>query len=378
MLWGLDRRAFRQLVLLCTSHFLFSCSFNMPIPELPAYLSSLGGERYIGLIISLFTLMAGLSRPFSGKLADTVGRVPVMIYGSLICVVCSLLYPVLGSVAGFLWLRFFHGFSTGFKPTGASAYVADIIPLSRRGQAMGVLGLCSTLGLSLGPALGSAVAQRYGLTFMFFTSAVAALLSVLILAGMKESLAQRQPFRWRLLRISRREIFEPRVTAPALVTFLLYASYGAALTLIPDMSLRSGLHNKGVFFTFFTLGSVGVRLLAGRVPDRFGRVPVLKLAGVIMAGSMLLIALRPGAGLLLAAAVVYGLAMGMLSPAASAWTVDLARPGGRGRALATMFIAMEAGIGLGALASGWWYNLSGGSGLLTFSGMALLALLAVG
>jgi MFS family permease len=103
------------------SSFLFSVSFNMPIPELPAYLSSLGGAEHKGLIIALFTLTAGISRPFSGKLADTIGRVPVMAVGSLVCFVCGFLYPVLGTVAGFLFIRLIHGFSTGFKPTAGGA-----------------------------------------------------------------------------------------------------------------------------------------------------------------------------------------------------------------------------------------------------------------
>ena len=64
-------------LLLCLSHALFAGSFNMMIPELPAYLSSLNGAEHKGLIIALFTLTAGISRPFSGKLADTIGRMPV-------------------------------------------------------------------------------------------------------------------------------------------------------------------------------------------------------------------------------------------------------------------------------------------------------------
>ncbi|HMQ62313.1 MAG TPA: hypothetical protein PKE06_16675, partial [Flavilitoribacter sp.] len=61
-------------LLICVSHFLFGASFNMLIPELPAYLTSLGGAEYKGLIIALFTVTAGISRPFSGRLTDTVGR----------------------------------------------------------------------------------------------------------------------------------------------------------------------------------------------------------------------------------------------------------------------------------------------------------------
>src|SRR5688500_11015406 len=91
-----------KFILLCMSSFLFSSSFNMLIPELPAYLSSMGGGAYKGYIIALFTLTAGISRPFSGRLSDTIGRVPVMAVGSLVCVVCGLLYPLLTTIAGFL------------------------------------------------------------------------------------------------------------------------------------------------------------------------------------------------------------------------------------------------------------------------------------
>ena len=108
----------------------------MLIPELPAYLTSMGGAEYKGFIISLFTLTAGLSRPFSGRLTDRVGRIPVMAFGSLVCFVCGFLYPVFITVVPFLLLRLGHGFSTGFKPTGTAAYIADIVPANRRGEAL--------------------------------------------------------------------------------------------------------------------------------------------------------------------------------------------------------------------------------------------------
>ena len=88
----------------------------MIVPKLPSFLTSLGGGELKGLIISAFTLTAMASRPFSGKLADTIGRIPVIMIGSIVCLVCSLIYPVLTSVAGFIALRLVHGFSTGFTP----------------------------------------------------------------------------------------------------------------------------------------------------------------------------------------------------------------------------------------------------------------------
>jgi MFS family permease len=167
--------------LLCLSNFLFSASFSMIIPELPDYLASLGGKEYIGYTIALFTLTAGLSRPFSGKLTDHIGRVPVMAFGSLVCFLCGGLYPIIHTVQGFLFLRFLHGMSTGTKPTATAAYVADIIPENRRGEAQGGLGIFTATGMSMGPAIGSYLASEIGLREMFWISSLFALFSILIL-----------------------------------------------------------------------------------------------------------------------------------------------------------------------------------------------------
>lgn len=365
-----------HFILLCLSNALFSASFNMMIPELPAYLTRMGGEDYKGYIIGLFTLMAGLSRPFSGKLTDTIGRVPVMIFGSLICVICSLLYPMISTVGAFLLLRFFHGFSTGFKPTGTSAYVSDMVPVNRRGEAMGMVGLFSTIGMAMGPAIGGFVAVRWNINIMFQLSAVFALLSVVILIGMKETLTNKQPFRFSLLKISKDEIFEPLVWSPVIVCFLTYFSYGVVLTIIPDFCAFLGISNKGVFYTFFTASSIGIRLLAGKVSDQYGRVPILKASSILMAGSMLMMGLADSSTLLMASAVVYGISVGLNSPAVTAWTVDLGQPQHRGRALASMYIAMEAGIGLGAYFSAFIYNNKSTNFPITFYVMAGITLLA--
>ncbi|GAB3329671.1 lmo2826 family MFS transporter [Larkinella ripae] len=364
--------------LLCLSSFLFFASFNMLIPELPAYLTSLGGAEYKGYIISLFTLTAGLSRPFSGRLTDTVGRVPVMAFGSLVCFVCGFLYPWVGSVwfngiAALLLLRLIHGFSTGFKPTGTSAYVADIVPDERRGEAMGVLGLSGSIGMAFGPALGSWLTSAFGLNPLFYTSSTLALLSIGILLNMKETLPERVPFRWSLLRISRRDVFEPAVFAPSLVTFLNSFSFGAVITLAPDFSQALNVGNKGLFFTVFTISSLAIRFLAGKISDQYGRRPILRIASLIITIAMLLLAFSTSVFSFLLAAVVFGVSMGMYSPTAQAWTVDLSHSGNRGRALATMYIALEAGIGLGAYLSAYLYGNQAGQFARAFLVMAFFS-----
>jgi MFS family permease len=345
-----------QFGLLCLSSFLFFASFNMIIPELPSYLTSLGGGEYKGLIISLFTLTAGLSRPFSGKLADKVGRIPVMVFGGLVCIVAGFLYPITGSVAAFLLLRFLHGFSTGFTPTGTAAYVADVIPLNKRGEAMGLLGLSGSLGMAAGPALGGAIANQFSIDFMFYASSFAAFLSVAVLVRMHETLDDPHRFRMGLLKISREELFEPRVISPSMVMMLSAFSFGIILTIIPDFSNHLGIQNKGLFFTSFTLSSLAIRFLAGRASDKYGRVNVLRISNALLVVAMLCIGISSTVTQLLVSGALFGVAVGMNSPTVFAWTIDLSHEAHRGRAMATMYIALEAGIGFGALISGWVYG----------------------
>lgn len=342
--------------LVCLSSLLFSASFNMLIPELPNYLSSLGGAEYKGLIIALFTLTAGLSRPFSGRLTDTLGRVPVMATGSIVCFVCGFLYPVLGTVSGFLFLRLLHGFSTGFKPTATAAYVADIIPQGRWGEALGFHGLCFSTGMAIGPAIGSTITMHFSLNALFYTSSLFALLSIVILMNMKETIPVKQRFRWSILKISRKDIIALEVLPAAIVTFLSYVCYGAILTLIPDWSEHLGIANKGLFFMVFTVFSLLIRFLAGKASDKYGRIRIIIIGLALLVISLLVIGFGDTATGLMVGAAVYGIAIGILSPALNAWTVDMSLPDHRGKAMATMYIALEAGIGLGALCAGWYYQ----------------------
>ncbi|MDX1907674.1 MAG: MFS transporter [Bacteroidia bacterium] len=368
-----------QFWLLCLSNFLFSASFQMLIPELPDYLSSLGGAEYKGYLIGLFTLTAGISRPFSGKLADTIGRVPVMVFGTLVCVVCGLAYPMMMTVGGLLLLRTLHGFSTGFKPTATSAYISDIAPVAQRGEAMSIAAISAGLGMSFAPPVGSWIAQQYGMNVLFYTSTVLALGSIVILTrGLYETLPDRQPFRWSLLRMSRKDLFEPAVMGPFVVTLLVSFSSGVAITLTPDLSKGLGLSNKGIFFLVSTLAALLVRVVAAKSSDRRGRLPVLLVSAAGLAVSLGWLGAGQDTPSFILASLLYGASWGVMTPTLQAWTIDLSTADNRGRALATMYIALEAGIGLGAWTSAWLYHNEAARMGISFYLAGGLALLAMG
>lgn len=351
----------------------------MIIPELPNYLTTLGGEDYKGFIIAIFTLTAGISRPFSGKLTDRVGRIPVMIIGAFVCFFVGFMYPLISSVAGFFLIRLIHGFSTGFKPTGTIAYVADIVPVNRRGEAMGISGFFGTTGMAIGPVIGSQVATHFSLDSMFYCSSALAITSILILIGMKETLPNPERFKLSHLHIDKDEIYDRDAFPPSLVMGFTLFCFGIVLTVIPDFSVHLGLapENKGLFFGVFTIASLSVRIFAGKASDKYGRVKVLIFSSLGYMIGMTMIALSTNLWMFFAGAVVFGFGTGMNSPTLFAWTADLALEKHRGKALATVFIALELGIMLGAIISGWVYNNKSENFPITFFIGSLSAFIAL-
>lgn len=348
----------------------------MIVPELPSFLSSLGGGEYKGLIISLFTVTALISRPFSGKLADRIGRKPVIVAGSLVCFLSSMIYPMLTTVFGFLFLRLIHGFSTGFTPTGQTAYLGDIIPAHKRGEAMGILGTAGTLGMAGGPALGGWLSALFSLDVMFYCSSGFAIISSLIVFNITETVKEKHVVSWRLLKVERKDLFEPRVFAPALVMGLCAYSFGTLFTILPDFGSYVGIENKGLLFTYFTMASFLIRLLAGKASDRFGRVSILRVSTAFMTFALLWMGFADGSTMLIVGAFMYGLAQGATSPTLLAWAADLSDPEHKGRGVSSLYIFMEFGIGVGAFLSGWIYGDDTSRFFITFLIPSILSALA--
>lgn len=104
-----------------------------------------------------------------------------------------------------------------------------------------------------------------------------------------------------------------------------------------------------------TISSLAVRLIAGKASDRYGREQVLLVSTILAAIAMVLVGLGKTPTDLMLAMIIYGCAHGMTSPTVFAWATDLSDDRFKGRGISSLYIFMELGIGVGALASGFIY-----------------------
>ncbi len=328
----------------------------MILPELPGYLDAMGGGDFKGAIVGLFTITACISRPFSGRLADTIGRVPVILFGTFMGIITNSLYVIVPTVTGFLILRLIHGLTVGFNATGTTAYISDVVPSEKRGEAMGFFGLMNNIGAGLAPLLGSYVNKEYGSNAMFLTASVFSIISALVFWNIHETLKNKQSFKPALLNLKKQDLAEKRVWLPATIMLLMVFAFGTVLTIGFDLAEELKAQNKGIVLMIMTLSSVLIRVIAGRFSDRYGRKSAMLVGLTTLGFGLILMANAQTLNALYFSAFVVGMAFGMNNPTVFAWVTDWSHPNNKGRAISTLFIALEAGVGLGAFISAEVYG----------------------
>ena len=342
------KRYSKDFWLLSASMFFFMLSFNLILPEMNGFISGLGGSEVKGSIIFLFSVAAGVSRPFAGRLADLIGRKRSVFIGLGIAIAASISYAWVGALSVFFILRFAHGLSAGFAPTGATALLTDILPPGRKGAAMGLWGTFISLGIGVGQALGSYIFERSNFDTLFMTSAAFGILALLLLSPIKETLPVQQAFHWRQLLIKWEDVVEPSVKPAALIMLLTAISSGLIFVLTPDYSTYLGIANKGYFFGIYVLSTIGIRLVFSSLSDRIGRRETMVIGCSLLVLSMVLLGYANDLWSYSFAAAIFGLATGISSPTLFAWTADLSLAHRRGTGSGTLFIALEIGILIGS------------------------------
>jgi MFS family permease len=328
---------------------IFMMSFSMLLPELPEYITQLGGKDYIGYVVGLFTVSAGLSRFWSGRLADKIGRVRIILFGTFVTAICGFLYIYTTSIALFLGLRLIHGLSTGWRPIGATAMLTDITPPGRIGEA-------GSTGMALGPAFGSLLKEEVSYDAMFIASSVCGVIAILLSLRLKESHSSPQKLELSDLNILKGKVLDFSAKHAMWVTLFETFAFGVVITVSPLLVGGLGFKYKGLFNLTFVFASMAMRVFAGKASDKYGRKLLLTIGVSTLIIALIVMGFSTSKSLVILGGILYGFSIGLNRPTTFAWTVDLARPGKLGLALATMLLALEIGIGSGAFISGSMYD----------------------
>ncbi|MBP0905045.1 MFS transporter [Mariniflexile gromovii] len=333
-----------SLWLLSASSLFFSASYNILLPVLPSYLIHIGGKSYLGLIILLFTIAALLSRPLSGKLSDLRAGKYAIYIGLFVTIFVNILYPWIDFVLGFLILRFIHGFSTGFAPTGYTFFIKN--NFFNRGRAISIQTAFYSAGMAFGPMFSSLIHVHLGINYVFLFGALLGVVAILMVIPLKEENKQKIA----TIKVSK-SILDMCIWKQSLIMFWIYLGFGILLISSSIQANKLGFDNKGIFFVFFSISTIFIRLLFKNKIEGLPLNKLLLYATLMLVFASLLFSLWENKTAFVIASLFYGASMGIFIPVLNLWSLN-ENSGEDGKALSTLYIFMELGIGLGSLLIG--------------------------
>ncbi len=349
-------------------------SVGATLPVLPRYVTNelSGNEVEVGIVTGAFAITGLACRPWAGRLADLRGRKLVVICGALSTVISGLLLFIPAGIGGLIVSRLFLGAGEGAVYTAGSAWIVDMTPPERRGRIIGLYGLAIWGGLALGPPIGELILQSAGYEAVWAFAAAAPLLAALIALRIPHAFVPREPGAQSDTRLISREALRPGLGLS--LAIVGYATMAAFVVLHLD---ERDIGHGAAVFAAFAASVVGMRVLGGGLPDRYGSIPCIIGAGTVEAAGLLVIAAATSVPMAIAGAVAMGSGFALLFPSLALLVINRVPEERRGAAMGTFTAFFDLGMGVGSLLAGAAAAIGGYEAAFVLAAVCALLTIAV-
>ncbi|HEX5725772.1 MAG TPA: MFS transporter [Longimicrobiaceae bacterium] len=272
----------------------------MVVPLLPFVTMELGGGGFVvGVLVSAFSLAQLLSAPLWGRFSDRFGRRPALLIGLGAAAVAYVVFAYADSLWLLLLSRLVQGAGGGTVGV-LQAYVADATEPKDRARGLGWISAATSLGVMIGPAMGSASLNLGERAPGLLAAGLCGLNMIFAWLYLRESRVHEvdEPGRPPAVRArdAVRRVFthwgEP---APRLIWIYaigMGAFFGYTAILALFLEARFGITAKTIGYVFVWIGALSVlarAYLLGKAVDRFGEARVSRFGQSLLISGLVLI-----------------------------------------------------------------------------------------
>ncbi len=308
----------------------------------PRFLGEAGyDQRDIGWVMGSFNVAQLVGLVACRGLIVRMGHARLIAVGALVAAAGALGFALADGLPGYLVGRVLQGLGFSVIMAGTAAYVAEVAPEGRLGEALGVSGVMTLVSQALGPALAEWIHDLAGWPWVWRASVICGVVAAAVVV--------------RLPPVGVRPPDPPGRRGAAMVamvvTVLAGIGFGSIWMFLADYGPTAGVPRVTAFFIGYVVAAVAVRLVFGTLSDRIGRRAAAAPALAGHALALVALALLSARWQLALIGVGYGLCHGVYYPTLQALVVE--RSGGdRSRAVTWANFAFVVGIVLAAFALG--------------------------
>lgn len=369
------RRAAISLAAFCAFLDLYA-----PQPLLPMLRHELGASAGdVSLLVSATTFAIALIAPFTGAVADVLGRKRVIATSMAVLVLPTILVALAKTLPALVLWRFVQGLLLPPVFAVTIAYIAEEFSPREATAVTGLYVSASSLGGFLGRFLTGILADHLGWRNAFLVLAALTLACAIAVASLlpPERGFTRAAGMLSSARQTLQHLRNPRLVVIYAVGFGVLFTFVATFTYVnfhlaaPPYDLSpTGL---GALFAVYLMGSF-VSPLTGRAVARFGRRRLV-LGAVALWAAGLALTLLPPLGAIVAG-LALGVGCGFICQAVATGFVALSAPAGRSSAVGIYASCYYLGGSVGGVLPAFAWNAAGWPGCVVLL-LAVLLLLAL-
>ncbi|MCU6679175.1 Bcr/CflA family multidrug efflux MFS transporter [Leclercia sp. 29361] len=254
---------------------LMPLSIDMYLPALPVIAEQFGVPAGSAqMTLSTYILGFALGQLLYGPMADSLGRKPVVLGGTLVFAAAAAACAMAQSIDHLIVMRFFHGLAAAAASVVINALMRDIYPKEEFSRMMSFVMLVTTVAPLVAPMVGGAVLVWFSWHAIFWILALAALLaSAMIFFFIKETLPaeHRQKFHIRTTLGNFASLFRhKRVLSYMLASGFSFAGMFSFLSAGPFVYIELNHVSPQHFGYYFALNVVFIFVLT-MINSRFVR-----------------------------------------------------------------------------------------------------------
>jgi EmrB/QacA subfamily drug resistance transporter len=159
---------------------------------IPSVVSDLGGFTQFPWLFSVYLLSTAVTVPIYGKLADVLGRKPVMMLGIGLFVGGSVLCGLAWSMTSLIAFRAVQGLGAGAVQPMGMTIVGDIYNIAERAKVQGYIASVWAAAALVGPTLGGVFADYLSWRWIFYVNVPLGLAALWMLRRFDERVERRR------------------------------------------------------------------------------------------------------------------------------------------------------------------------------------------
>lgn len=336
------------------ANFMIFFSFMLLTPLLPIYLTDTfnADKQTIGIVLSGYTIMALVTRVFSGYIVDSFSRKGVLLLSYFLFFLFFAGYIIAGTLMLFAIVRTLHGAPFGITTVSNSTVAIDVLHPSRRAEGIGYYGLSNNIATAISPSVALWIfhaTENYNLIFAaaFIFASLGFFINTTVKVPPKPTVQDKQP-------ISFDRFFLTKGWSEAICLVCFAFSYGVISTYVAiygreELGINGG---TGFFFMLLAIGLILSRLIGSRTLRQGKIVQNAGIGSLISLGGYLLFAALHNEIGYYGAALIIGLGNGHMFPAYQTMFINLAPHTQRGTASSSLLVSWDVGVGIGILVGG--------------------------